>query len=101
VTWRNCVGSLRLLKNTGEAHLGYLLFFFFDTLTHRIALLTTFSDLKSRQMDYSLVFYHWAVLFGDLSFFSTASKMFRLVWAFYPENRKNLGLRRQNISTPQ
>jgi hypothetical protein len=39
--------------------------------------------------------------FDHLVFFSTASKLFRLVGTFFPENRNKLGLRRQNISTPQ
>jgi hypothetical protein len=61
---------------------------FFGTLTHRIAVQTPFSDLKSCRMEYLLFFYHWATFFRCSFFFSTASKIFRLVGTFYPENRK-------------
>jgi hypothetical protein len=58
-------------------------------LTHRIAVQTTSSDLKRLQMDYLLFSYHWATFFSVLKYFSTASKMFRLVGIFYPQKWRN------------
>jgi hypothetical protein len=58
------------------------------TLTHRIAVKSPFSDLKRFQLD-ALLFSSTGQLFsGVLIFFSTASKIFRVVWTFYPENRE-------------
>jgi hypothetical protein len=43
--------------------------FFFGALTHRIAVQTPFSDLKSCRMQYLLFFYHWATSFRCFNFF--------------------------------
>jgi hypothetical protein len=77
----NCVVSLRLLRAQRKVHLGCV---HIDAL-HRQ---NTCFGLQTRPDALFIVFLPLGKVFRCFTFFSAASKLFRLVWTFYPKNRK-------------
>jgi hypothetical protein len=66
--------------------------FSFGTLTHRIALQTPFSDLKSRPLDYLLFSYHWAICFAVFLLFFDCIEIFSLGRDILPRKSKKVGI---------